>query len=108
MTPTRIPEALALLRERGWCQGGYVDETGARCIEGALLKVAEHNIDTIADSPYKEDRVAIAGVIRDELYPDEGFFSTKRVSKFNDHPATTFADVERVLEKAALARGGAL
>lgn len=97
MSETRLPEALALLRERGWRQGHYGSRNGPYCIVGAVCRVVVENRD---DYDCREDMEAIDAIV----------FAHHRcaVVPFNDDPATTFADVEFVLEKAILARGGAL
>ena len=95
MAETRIPEALALLREKGWCQRA-MSRDGMHCIIGALSRVQDDD-----SCQFREDVGAIQTVIFDQYGPET-------LSTFNDSRTTTFADVEFVLEKAILERGAAL
>lgn len=102
MSETRIPEALALLREKGWCKGRFHDNNGAHCLHGALLKA--HRVTVISyrlNPSFVEDGDAIQRVVLSH-------YAERSLAAFNDDPETTFADVEFVLEKAILERGGAL
>lgn len=82
---------LEVLRRDGWYKGGLQDARGARCINGALM-VAPSSI------------LHISGVIL-EQFPDRVKLyanGSPSIAFFNDHPDTTFADVELVLEKAQI------
>lgn len=105
MSETRIPEALALLREKGWCKGSLVDYEGRHCTVGAVLTAHGVEVDTLdvycPPPGFHVDERTIRAVVRAQHGP-------RGIAGFNDDPATTFADVESVLEKAILERGGAL
>lgn len=97
MSETRIPEALALLREKGWCKNKLDDAEGRHCLIGALIAV--HSAQQTLE--YKYDVAATQATITAQ-------HGARCVTTFNDDPATTFEMVEAVLEKAALERGGSL
>lgn len=89
---TKVREALDLLRRDGWCKGKGFDEKGRHCIVGAGISVHYS----------AEDALALHAVAR-EQYPDRiGWTTLASAAAFNDHAETTFEDVERVMEKAAL------
>lgn len=101
--------ALDRLRARGWIKDHVGYSTGPNCIRGALLFEGSA-VDAVDVSFWKithlEPRLnaaIILEVIR-EHYRDRcrNLATGRGVSLFNDHPDTTFADVERVLEKAAV------
>lgn len=80
------------LRSHGWCKQDFGDAEGPNCIAGAA-----HEVE--AEDYFQHTLVWVI----DEQYPgrmEAGPHSN--VPNFNDHPDTTFADVERVLEKAAV------
>lgn len=87
---TRIPEALALLREKGWCKIWLEDE-GRHCINGAILVVHGYPVSAwlgerrITEPDFVADKRAVVKVLGDQF----GFAS---VSSFNDHHYTIFAD----------------
>lgn len=96
---TRLPEALALLREKGWCKGTAQNFRGEHCIIGAINHLGISGSILLL----LHDVAAVERVITEQYggaYQD--------VPDFNDDPVTTFADVERVMEKAILERGGSL
>lgn len=103
MSETRIPEALALLREKGWCKGALSDDEGRHCIMGAGFRV--HGIELAPHRPITKECLEDEHAIREVLLAQHG---TRHIAVFNDDPATTFEMVEAILEKAALERGGAL
>ena len=78
------------LREKGWIKGRLGTAGGPNCMAGAGLFQG------------LKCKALILSIIR-EQYPDRSTFPEWEVTipSFNDHPDTTFADVERVLEKAA-------
>lgn len=94
-TDNPFEKVLDRLREKGWAKGRGGDSHGPNCIIGALGRELSTSLTKIAES-------FLAPVILDQ-YPGQ---LTKRGSRilvrFNDHPDTTFTDVERVLEKAAV------
>ena len=82
---------------RAWCKNEGRDGQGRMCIAGAIDALA---LDRV---PYLAARVALEGVIA-EQYPCRSVhsvFGTVMISVFNDHPATTWADIDMVLDKAA-------
>ena len=88
--PTEALErTLARLRRHGWCQHAYQDNQGRMCLLGAMgesfvnCPPAEQVIEDIAREQFPARMPAGADFVN-----------------FNDHPDTTFADVELVLEKA--------
>lgn len=88
--------ALELLNERGWCRGEWQNEKGELCIAGALNLAAGLPAEPGHIWANRGSRVALE-IIREQYgLPGVGFTS------FNDDPAYTFADVERVLEKTAV------
>lgn len=85
-------EGLEVLREKGWCQGAIEDDKGRKCAIGGLLLTNP----TTNSLPFLAE-------ITEELFPDRYRISNKHpVAIFNDHPHTTFEDVEAVFEKAAV------
>lgn len=104
-------EALEVLRQKGWHQGGYTSpETGAVCSMGALNIVRSGNALGAVDITDAEDFLGfaddkmLASIIL-EQYPECHRFSAlgyNTVPEFNDCADTTFADVERAFEKAAV------
>ena len=90
-------KTLDLLRDRGWFRAmsgvptaGYGN--GNNCMLTAANQCGLMSL-----------QLAIVKVIR-EQYPDRSFGdcnapSNMQIIYFNDHPDTTFADVERVFEK---------
>lgn len=94
-TDNPFEKVLDRLRERGWMKGDYwyYDNVhGPTCMLGAAIQTGvssdllEIKVPTIIQAQYPE-RFTRHGAV---------------VPFFNDHPDTTLADVERVLEKAAV------
>jgi hypothetical protein len=105
MAQTKIGEALDLLRKDGWTQiATGKGPNGERCIMSALGTriAATHGLRTpeFYDALYA-DRSVIEQVINEQHGPLDG---PSLVPSWNDRPATTFADVERVMEKAEAKR----
>lgn len=92
-TDNPFEKVLDRLREKGWMQGRFGGPNGPNCIYGAAGNVGVSN-----------DIEAVLDVIETQ-FPDR---MKDKASyhhpgpHFNDHPDTTFTDVERVLEKAAV------
>ena len=79
--------------------GDYDDPNASVCLRGAIYSVIG---TTFAAANH---RIAIEEPLRDtirEQYPDRRDYSAA-VPTFNDHPDTTWADVELVLDKASIA-----
>lgn len=91
--------ALDVLRRDGWHQGDYASNDSPRsrvCVLGAANRAAgRYATDEIGLD--LEWEAAVRDVIS-EQFPDRAVM----VHNFNDHPDTTFADVELVLEKAQI------
>jgi hypothetical protein len=95
------PERVVLETLQGgskWTKQTYEDGGGRMCLVGAARK--KRCASKLSN---------LAAVIK-EQYPERTFdpapisSSSGTVIAFNDHAKTTWADVERVLEKAALRR----
>jgi hypothetical protein len=85
---------LAYLREHGWLQV----EFGDRGVPGpACLMALYSRKDILSPSTYRVMQAVIA-----EQYPERWYGYSETVMGFNDHRDTTFADIERVLEKTAV------
>ena len=90
-TDNPFEKVLDRLREKGWRQGSMGDlEKGPNCIAGAGNSVLMAHHYRILES------------ILDDQYPERTSGRMCPTPNFNDHPDTTFSDVERVLEKAAV------
>lgn len=92
MTDNLTP--LDVLRRDGWCKDSLHDDKGQHCMLGAF-GVAYGRIDAEWLAAFSACNDIIG-----EQFPERSEFPC--VVFFNDHPATTFADVEMVLEKAQL------
>ena len=92
MTDNPFEKVLDRLREKGWCKDQYGDlATGPNCIAGAALAEGVFEHGYWGENP---TAIQLEAVIREQY----GMV----IPAFNDHPDTTFSDVERVLEKAAV------
>lgn len=89
---SKVREALDLLRRDGWCKGKQEDERGRHCIVGAAHCVGA----------YQEDFIALDAVAEQQYLDRVGSGLLVPAAALNDHPDTTFEDIERVMEKAAL------
>ena len=80
------------LRHVGWQQGHEGGISGPNCLHGAARYTGITGYG------------AFILTIIQEQYPEHSAFPgwQPTIMSFNDHPDTTFADVERVLEKAAV------
>ena len=92
MTDNPFEKVLDRLREKGWHKGSFYGPGDSSCILGASMSVGVKKGFLPTLRPLIEDQ-----------YPDRAYsYLNGSVSSFNDHPDTTFTDVERVLEKAAV------
>lgn len=80
------------LREKGWRKDGLGDDEGPNCLYGGQIQ---------SGADYNIFRNVLTPIITDQ-YPDRVCNDLTTIVPFNNHPDTTFADVERVLEKAAV------
>ena len=89
--------ALEVLRRDGWCQDFRTNDRGSRCLVGALDAVCGHVV------AYDDHLLAPLDKIAEENYADRVSPSSiyPPCVTFNDSGATSFADVEALLEKAA-------
>ena len=92
-TDNPFEKVLDRLREKGWMQGDFGKGSGPNCLVGAAKEALGRGwvpvikeLDKTVEAQYAERRLG-------RLCP---------IPNFNDHPDTTFTDVERVLEKAAV------
>ena len=95
-TDNPYKKVLDRLRQRGWHKGSFGDRRGPNCLVGAHMQT---HCSTIKQ--FKQWTEDIIGIILVQ-YPDRINGSMAEIPNFNDHPDTTFEDVERVLEKAAV------
>lgn len=104
---SNLTKALETLREQGWIKYKLFNKQGAHCARGALMHAVTGNDDAIGmwdiwDTVSKEDR--LLNEVARELFPDryDGMEVGGDLICFNNHPDTTFEDVEQVFEKAIL------
>lgn len=90
-TDNPFEKVLDRLREKGWMKGELGEPTGPNCMVGG----AHYTVGAVFLN------WAIPTTIIKDQYPGRGG-PHGFVDVFNDHPDTTFTDVERVLEKAAV------
>lgn len=91
MSDTKLWEALELLRRDGWYKGPAMGK--AKCTAVACYMAGA-----------QRDFAVVRAVVM-EQFPDRGNGS---IVDFNDHPDTTFEDIELVLTKAAIRRDEAV
>ena len=95
MTDNPFEKVLDRLREKGWIKGRYhMDESS--CLLGAAMM--ERAVYWFSCGLTANNTLIVS--IIESQYPDRIEFGV--VPDFNDHPDTTFEDVEKVLEKAAV------
>src|ERR1700674_1438787 len=101
----KIREALDWFGPNGerWGKGSIMDTRGNACILGALREVGtvrmpcySINKGVTTTPEYRH----IAATIR-EQYGERCGVTHIGIGGFNDHPDTTWPDVERIMEKAA-------
>lgn len=95
MSETKLWDALDLLRRDGWCKDVAETGDGRRCLLGAGVAAGYSTDDCFALHAVAKEQYPERLRLRTDLSP---------AAAFNDHPDTTFADVERVIEKAAIRR----
>jgi hypothetical protein len=81
---------------RKWCKRSLADDDGSFCLIGAAVR--QQPLLVVRSVPL------IVAVVQ-EQYPDRvAWFAVGGgvVSSFNDHPDTTWADVDAVLDKASV------
>jgi hypothetical protein len=97
-------EMLEYLREHGWCKGKMELTTGQACLRGARRctggEIGTAGLRTsMTIDLYSAMILIIQAEFPGRIDPESGVFS--HVAEFNDHPETTWADLEMVLEKVA-------
>jgi len=110
---TQLWDALDYLREHGWHQGHYTDindaanPTPSACILGALKIAQMEAVGNVFGIGYGYDIQALISTI-EEQHPDVATDAKEQdytlIPFFNDGKGRTFAEVERVIEKAAIKR----
>lgn len=96
-----IDRMLDHLRTNGWTQGKYERPSGACCILGAHIAVT--GSQKLGSAVTNE-----IGKVFYEQFPERAMYTVAAGAEYacvpdlNDHPDTTFDDVEMVLEKASL------
>ena len=91
-TDNPFEKVLDRLREKGWTKKQFGESEGPNCIRGAA-GYSGLSVWTDVIGPL---RPIVQAEYKDRLG------DTEIIAGFNDHPDTTFSDVERVLEKAAV------
>lgn len=92
-TDNPFEKVLDRLREKGWHKGSLGSTLGPNCIYGAAVELRlTQGIDGLIP--------VIRSQFPDRLVQMPDYHHPGPT--FNDHPDTTFSDVERVLEKAAV------
>ncbi len=107
---SKIWEALDTLRERGWFQGSSTCQgtssaykqvkNGTTCLYIALMLA--HGDEW--SEAYRRDMDVLRGVCL-EYFPERADLDSKAettIIQVNNHPDTTYGDVETLLEKAAI------
>jgi len=89
-----LQAGLDQLRRVGWCKNTSRNNKGQMCGSGAMTHVTIGQFGSI--TPTGSFSYLYAAV--EELYPGRGMHG--RFALFNDHPATTFEDIEAVFELA--------
>lgn len=89
-TDNPFEKVLDRLREKGWCKNELGGKEGPNCLLGGFIQA---NIPCHVKESLRP--------ILTEQYGDR-MNHAKYISRFNNHPDTTFSDVERVMEKAAI------
>lgn len=84
------PTPLEILRRDGWCKERLDDALGRRCALGAMAVAFP-----VESEQWDRFAAVLLGTIREQ-------YGDMSIAAFNDLPATTFADIELVLEKAQL------
>lgn len=99
MTDNLTP--LDVLRRDGWCKDIWRNEKGEHCLMGAFIAAYNNDqMETWNDAEWPGYDI-VQDVVR-EQFPERGGLGLSSEILFNNHPDTTFADVEMVLEKAQL------
>lgn len=98
-TDNPFEKVLDRLREKGWRKGDYGPKSGPNCIVGGLLEITGM---TIRESYLSPEKVMLDSIVTEQFWERAVRGRMTHIPNFNDHPDTTFSDVEKVLEKAAV------
>lgn len=96
-TDNPFEKVLDRLREKGWNQKRWGGPEGPNCMYGAIYYTQPGQ--ALSESWMSQMLYHIVG---DQYRNRVNDNMDNRVMLFNDHPDTTFSDIERVLEKAAV------
>lgn len=107
-TAKLLRKAAQVLRERGWCQGDYVDDKGCLCVYGACIVASgieakpANSIKRFEDwAIVRKAEDLVAEPLRKAAGVDDSFSRTS-VNDWNDDPARTVDEVLDALERAAV------
>ena len=98
----RIRDAIEVLARRGWTQGTFTDESGRHCLQGALYEAhgcqpRRHGALTRSSThPDLAEDIRLVNETIAAEYPER--VGAVGVSRFNDHPDTTWEDILLVLK----------
>lgn len=108
-----VQKVKEIISQRGWCKGSMEKTDGSVCLLGAA-RAAHVQEERNPGWHYSPAITALSKVIQ-EQYPERVTGATEEpipgipwvgdydhVWIFNDHADTTYEDIERVLEKAAV------
>ena len=108
MTETKEPNVYCQMLD-GWDEAHWVQRVPAYrdrvCLLIRYARVSRNAINMYVLAPREYGELASLASVIAEQYPrcfyDSGYPSLT-IAKFNDHRRTTFADIQLVLEKAAI------
>ncbi len=93
-----MSKAIEYMNEHGWCQGGSAQGPKVQACIMAALDMVGRPVKGNRNTP---EEAALGVAIRSEFpahYKCEGHVGI--VTSFNDHPDTTRADVDKVMQRA--------
>ena len=104
MTNT-LREAIRVLSRAGWTKDAFTDGGGRHCLQGALYEAyGQCPFDSgqlnVRLSPEMAEDVRLVNEVIEAQFTER--YGGVGISRFNDHPDTTWEDVVLVMEKAAL------
>lgn len=99
-----LDQAAALLNERGWCQGMYMDEAGRLCAMGALGEARAKMKSPINEHTYAVS--ILADWLKTEGHPQclcgQTACHRNAIAVWNDNACTEVTEVVYGLQKAAI------
>lgn len=87
-----IDGAIAILKEKGWCQGKLEDAAGQCCLVGAVRKASRNLTDCLIETPYLAEEAAWSRLAK--------VTGTRALALWNDRAGRTKDDVIYLLEAA--------